>query len=136
MNVPSLKVMPKSSASAGKSTSDGLVSGPRAVIVVLPSKVVITTSQLLTAAEVKVPARSLWVCQTVSTKDEFADLASDTNPMLSPVGMAEPPDQSANLRAARARAFAASTSRLLGGALVSSEASSLLEATAISSTAA
>jgi hypothetical protein len=51
--------------------------------------------------------------------------------------MAEPPDQLANLRAARACAFAASsTSRFLGGALVSSEASSLLEAAAISSTAA
>src|SRR5215203_381584 len=52
------------------------------------------------------------------------------------LGMAEPPDQLANLRAARARAFAASTSRFLGGALVSSEASSLLETAAISSTAA
>ena len=37
---------------------------------------------------------------------------------------------------ARARAFATSTSRFLGGALVSSEPSSLLEAAAISSTAA
>ena len=64
------------------------------------------------------------------------EFASNTNPMLSPVGMAEPPDQLANLRAARARAFAASTSRFLGGALVSSEASSLLEVAAISSTAA
>src|SRR5215211_6204528 len=96
----------------------------------------ITISQLLTATEVKVPARSLWVCQIVSTKDEFADLSSNTNTMLSPVGMAELPDQLAKLRAARARAFAASTSRSLGGALVSSEASSLLEAAAISSTAA
>jgi hypothetical protein len=137
MNVPSLKVMPKNSASAGKSASDALVSGPRAVIIVLPLKVAITISQLLAATEVKVPARSLWVRQIISTKDEFAELASsNTNPMLSPVGMAEPPDQLANLRAARARAFAASTSRFLGGALVSSEASSLLEAAAISSTAA
>src|SRR3712207_2484257 len=101
MNVPSLKVMPKNSASAGKSASDALVSGPRAVIIVLPLKVVITISQLLTAAEVKVPAHSLWVCQIISTKDEFAGLASNTNSMLSPVGMAEPPDQLANLRAAR-----------------------------------
>jgi hypothetical protein len=104
--------------------------------IVLPLKVVITTSRLLTAVEAKVPARSLWVCQTISTKDEFADLAPNTNPMLSPVGMAEPPDQLANLCAARTRAFAASTSRFLGGALVSSEVSSLLEAAAISSTAA
>ena len=52
-----------------------------------------------------------------------------------PVEIADPPDQPANLRAARARAFAASTSRFLGGALVSSEASSLLEAAVISSTA-
>src|SRR5215211_1945932 len=94
----------------------------------------ITISQLLTATEVKVPARSLWVCQIISTKDEFADLASNTSSMLSPVGMAEPPDQLANLRAARARAFAASASRFLGGALVSSEASRVLEAAAISST--
>ena len=136
MNVPSLKVMPKNSASAGKSASDALVSGPRAAIVILPLKVVITISQLLTAAEVKVPARSLWVRQIVSTKDEFGDLASNTNPMLTPVGIAEPPDQRANLRAPRARAFATSTSRFLGGALVSSEASSLFEAAAISSTAA
>jgi hypothetical protein len=56
--------------------------------------------------------------------------------MLSPARMAEPPDQLANLRAARARAFAASTWQFLGGALVYSEASSLLEAAAISSTAA
>src|SRR3712207_5711075 len=136
MNVPSLKVMPKNSASAGKSASDALVSGPRAVIIVLPLKVVITISQLLAATEVKVPARSLWVRQTISTRDELADLSSNTNSMLSPVGMAEPPDQPANLRAARAPAFAASTSRFLGGALVSSEESSLLEAAAISSTAA
>src|SRR3712207_2737582 len=136
MNVPTLKVMPKNSASAGKSASDALVSGPRTVIIVLPLKVVITISQLLTATEVKVPARSLWVCQIISTKDEFADLASNTNSMLSPVGMAELPDQLENLRAARARAFAASTSRFLGAALVCSEASSLLEAAAISSTAA
>jgi hypothetical protein len=99
-------------------------------------KVVITISQLLTATEVKVPARSLWVCQIIPTKDEFADLSSNTHSMLPPVGVAEPPDQLANLRAARARAFAASTSRFLGGALVSSEASSLLETAAISSTAA
>jgi hypothetical protein len=59
------------------------------------------------------------VCQIISTKDEFAGLASNTNSMLSPVGMAEPPDQLANLRAARARDFAASPVRLLGGALVS-----------------
>ena len=50
--------------------------------------------------------------------------------------MAEPPDQLANFRAARVRAFAASTSRFLGGALVSSEASSPLEIVPISSTAA
>ena len=128
--------MPKNSASAGKSASDALVSGPRAVIIVLPLKVVITISQLLTATEVNVPARSLWVCQIISTKDEFADLSSNTSSVLSPVGMAEPPDQLANLRAARVRAFAASTSRFLGGALVSSEASSLFETAAISSTAA
>src|SRR5829696_2171320 len=84
-----------------------------------------------------VPARSLWVRQIISTRDEFADPASsNTNPMLSPVGMAKPPDQLANLRAARARAFAASTSRVLGGALVSSEVSRVLETAAISSTAA
>src|ERR687893_2890426 len=136
MNVPSLKVMPKYSASVGKSACDALVSGPRAVIIVLPSKVVITISQLLAATEVKVPARSLWVCQVISTKDEFSDLVSNTSSMLSPVGMAGPPDQLANLRAARARAFAASNPRFLGGALVSSEASSLLEAVVISSTAA
>src|ERR687889_2441578 len=136
MNVPSLKVMPKYSTSAGKSAFDALVSGPRAVIIVLPPKVVITISQLLAAIEVKVPARSLWVCQTISTKDEFADLVSNTNSMLPPVGMAEPPDQLANLRAARARAFAASNPRFLGGVLVFSEASTLLEAAAISSTAA
>jgi hypothetical protein len=59
VNVPSVKMMPKNSASAGKSASDALVSGPRAVIMVLPLKVVITISQLLTATEVKVPARSL-----------------------------------------------------------------------------
>ena len=106
------------------------------VTIVLPLKVVITISQLLTATEVKVPARSPWVCQIISTKDEFADLSSNTNSMLSPVGVAEPPDQPANLCTARARAFAASTSRFLGGALVSSEASSLLETAAISSTAA
>ena len=106
------------------------------VTIVLPLKVVITISQLLAATEVKVPARTLWVCQITSTKDEFADLSSNTRSMLSPVGMAEPPDQLANLRAARARTFAASTSRFLGGALVSSEASSLLEVAAISSTAA
>src|SRR3712207_4409022 len=134
MNEPSLKVMPKNSASAGKSATDALVSGPRAVIIVLPPEAVITISQLLTATEVKVPARSLWVCQIISTKDELADLSSNTNSMLSPVGKAESPDQLANLRAARA--FAASTSRFLGGALVCSEASSLLEAAAISSTAA
>jgi hypothetical protein len=93
---------------------------------------VITISQLLTATEVKVPARSLWVCQIISTQDEFADLSSNTSSMLSPVGLAEPPDQLANLRAARARAFAATTSRFLGGALVVIEASSLLEAAAIS----
>src|ERR671913_1678328 len=103
MNVPSLKVMPKNSASAGKSACDALVSGPRVVIVVLPPKVVITISQLLTATEVKVPGRSLWVCQTISTKDEFAGLVSNTNSMLSPVGMAVPPHQLANLRTARPR---------------------------------
>ncbi|HEY9608485.1 hypothetical protein [Allocoleopsis sp.] len=102
MNVPSLKVMPKNSASAGKSACDALVSGPRATIVVLPLKVAITISQLLAATEVKVPARSLWVCQIISTKDEFADLASNTNSMLSPVGMAQPPEQLANLSTARA----------------------------------
>ncbi|MEH1861418.1 MAG: hypothetical protein V7L21_26235 [Nostoc sp.] len=42
-------------------------------------KVAIAISQLLTASEVKVPACSLWVCQIISTKDEFADLASNTN---------------------------------------------------------
>ncbi len=104
--------------------------------IVLPSKVAATISQLLAAAEVRAPAPSLRVRQTISTKDEFTDLSSNTSAMLSPVGMAELPDQLANLRAARARAFAASTSRFLGGALVSSEASSLLEAAAISSTAA
>ena len=88
------------------------------------------------ATEVKVPARSLRVLQIDSTNDEVEELTSNTNPILSPVGRAEPPNQLANLRAARARAFAASTSRFLGGALVSSEASSLLEAAAISSTAA
>src|SRR5918992_5268547 len=93
MNEPRLKVMPKNSASAGKSASDALVSGPRAVIVVLPLKVTITISQLLAATEVKVPARSLWVRQIISTKDESADLASSTNSMLSPVGIAELPDQ-------------------------------------------
>src|SRR6266496_3433754 len=41
-----------------------------------------------------------------------------------------------NRSVARARAFAASSSRLLGGALVSSEARSLRETAAISSTAA
>src|SRR5215204_3670173 len=96
MNMPSLKVMPKYSASAGKSACDALVSGPRAVILVLPPKVAITISQLLTATEVKVPARSLWVRQIISTKDEFAGLVSNANSMLSPVGMAEPPDQLAN----------------------------------------
>src|SRR5215208_3323542 len=96
MNVPSLKVMPKNSASAEKSACDALVSGPRAVIAVLPPKVVITISQLLTATEVKVPGRSLWVRQTISTKDESAGLVSNTNSMLSPVGLAEPPDQLAN----------------------------------------
>jgi hypothetical protein len=64
------------------------------------------------------------------------EFASNTNPMLSPVGMAEPSDQLANLRTACTRAFAASTSRFLGGALVCSEASSMLEAAAISSTVA
>jgi hypothetical protein len=66
------------------------------VTVVLSPEVAITISQLLTATEVKMPARSLWVRQTISTKDGFADLASNTNSMLSPVGMAEPPDQPAN----------------------------------------
>jgi hypothetical protein len=79
MNVPSLKVMPKNSLAAGKSAWDDLVSGPRAVIVVSPLRVVITISQLLAATDVKVPARSLWVCQRISTKDEFADLVLDTN---------------------------------------------------------
>lgn len=88
------------------------------------------------ATEVKVPARSLLVRQTTSTMDEFADLTSNTNPMLSPVGISELPDQLANLHAARVRAFVASTSRFLGGELVSSEAISLLEAAAISWTAA
>ena len=55
--------------------------------------------------------------------------------MLSPAGVTEPPDQLANLRTARARAFDASTSRFLRGALVSIEANSLLEAAAISLTA-
>jgi hypothetical protein len=97
MNEPSLEVMPKNSASVGKWASDALVSGPHAVIVVLPLKVTITISQLLAATEVKVPARSLWVRQINSTKDESADLASsNTNPMLSPVGRAEPPDRLAN----------------------------------------
>src|SRR5829696_7832097 len=82
------------------------------------------------------PGRSLWVRQIIYTKHEFAALASNTSSMLSPVEMAEPPDQLANLRAARARAFPASASRFLGDALVSSEASSLLETAAISSTAA
>ncbi len=49
---------------------------------------------------------------------KVADLSPNTSSMLSSVGMAEPPDQLANLRAARACAFAASTSRFLGGALV------------------
>ena len=42
MNVPSLKVMPKNSASAGKSACDASVSGPRATLVVLPLKVAIS----------------------------------------------------------------------------------------------
>ena len=80
---------------------------------------------------------TLWTGTVIiSTKDEFADFSSNTSSMLSPVGMAEPPDQLANLRAARDLAFAASTSRFLGGVLVFSEASSLLETAAISSTAA
>ena len=136
MNVPSLKTMPKNSASAGKSACDALVSGLRAVTIVLSLKVATTISQLLAATEVKAPAPALRVRQTISTKDEFTDLSSNTSAMLSPVRMAELPDQLANLRAARARAFAASTSRFLGGALVSSEASSVLEAAAISPTAA
>jgi hypothetical protein len=61
------------------------------VIIVLPQKVVITISQLLTATDVKVPARSLWVRQTISTKDESAGLVSNTNSMVSPVGRAEHP---------------------------------------------
>jgi hypothetical protein len=45
-----------------------------------------------------VPARSLWVHQILSTKSEFANLASsNTKPMLSSVGMAEPPDRPANV---------------------------------------
>jgi hypothetical protein len=52
---------------------------------------------MLAATEAKVPARSLWVCQTISTRGEFADLASsNANPMLSLVGMEEPPDKPAN----------------------------------------
>src|SRR3569832_1155232 len=92
MNVPNKKVKPKNSAWAGKLACDALVSGPRATIVVLPLKVAIAISQLLTATEVNVPARSLRVCQIISTKDEFADLASNTNSMLSPIGMAQPPE--------------------------------------------
>jgi len=88
MNEPSSKTMPKNSASAGQSASDALVSGPRAVTIVLPSKVATTISQLLAATEVKAPAPSLLVRQTTSTKDEFTDLSSNTSAMLSPVGMA------------------------------------------------
>jgi hypothetical protein len=84
MNVPSLKVMPKNSLAAGKAAWDDLVSGPRAVIVVSPLRVASTISQLLAATEVKVPARSLWVCQSISTKDEFADLVLDTNSIQPP----------------------------------------------------
>jgi hypothetical protein len=70
------------------------------VTIVLPSKVATTISQLLAATEVKAPARSLWVRQTISTKDKFADLLSNTSSMLvsntrsmlPPVGMAEPLD--------------------------------------------
>jgi hypothetical protein len=58
------------------------------VTIVLPSNVATTTSQLLAATEVKAPAPSLRVRQTISTKDEFADLSSNTIAMLSPVGMA------------------------------------------------
>src|SRR3712207_4679175 len=104
---------------------------------VLPPKGRITPPQVLAATALKRPPPSLaWGCPMLSLKDEFADLSSDTRSMPTPVRRAEPRDQLANLRAARARAFAASTSRFLGGALVSSEASSLLEAAATSSTAA
>ena len=51
MNVPSLKVMPKNSASAGKSACDALVSGPRATIVMLPLKVAIFKLEFITRQE-------------------------------------------------------------------------------------
>ncbi|MBD3887071.1 hypothetical protein IFO70_36255, partial [Phormidium tenue FACHB-886] len=98
-----------------------------------PLEVATTISQLLAATEVKVPARSLWVCQIISTKGEFSDLSSNTSSMLSPVGMVEPPDQRANLRAAPARAFAAFV--VFSSALVSSEVRNLLGTAATSSMA-
>lgn len=68
--------MPKNSAPAGYSASEALVSGPRATALVSPPKVVNTSSQLLAATEVKVPARSLRVRQIVSTNGESVGLVS------------------------------------------------------------
>lgn len=90
MNAPGLKTIPRNPAWAGRSARDARFSGPRVQMVVLPSTVARTICRLLTAAEVKEPARSLWVRQILSVNLAFADLWPNTNPTRSPAGTAEP----------------------------------------------
>src|SRR5436190_14307748 len=76
MKVPSLNRMPSHSPPAGQSAWEDLVSGPRNVMKVLSRRRETAISKLLEATERKLPARSLRLRQTFSTKGEWDGLSS------------------------------------------------------------